>query len=207
MQNRVTGEKVYFGGADSAVLTEKAAAMLDVKPGDTVTVRDGDTERYDVTVTGITENYTSHYLYLSPELYEKLWGEEPDYDMIYIKLPEGADSAEASRLLLPEGSVIGVKSVEELVDSFSDTMKTLNYVVLVLIVSAGLLAFLILYNLTNMNVSERYREIASLKVLGFYDGEVLTYVYRENFILTGIGIVLGVFSEYCSIPSSLRRQR
>ncbi len=193
MQNRVTGEKVYFGGADSAVLTEKAAAMLDVKPGDTVTVRDGDTERYDVTVTGITENYTSHYLYLSPELYEKLWGEEPDYDMIYVKLPEGADSAEASRLLLPEGFVIGVKSVEELVDSFSDTMKTLNYVVLVLIVSAGLLAFLILYNLTNMNVSERYREIASLKVLGFYDGEVLTYVYRENFILTGIGIVLGCF--------------
>ena len=130
-------------------------------------------------VSGIIENYAHHYVYISPDLYGKTFGGEPEYNSALVKTGElTKDQRDAySSRLLAAGDIGLVNFTEDLMETFSDMIETLSLVVMVLIVSAGALALLILYNLTNINVSERFREIATIKVLGFYDREVLSYVY------------------------------
>lgn len=181
------------------ILTEKLAKMLGVGAGDTVTLNDPDGRPIEVTVTGVTENYAMHFIYMTPALYEKSFGEEPGYNTVLLNLKDGSDQSTLSERLLKDGTILGVSYSDEGMQRFVDTMGSLNSIVWVLIVSAGALAFIVMYNLVNINVNERVRELATIKVLGFYDKEVAAYIYRENNIAAGlgllVGLVLGIFLE------------
>lgn len=180
------------------VLTEKVATFLDARVGDTITVLDADHNAHQITVGAITEHYTSNYLYLTPQIYQQYFGKEPSYNMVQSKLSETGLPTEEdlTERLVAENGVLGVSSITSIQKEFKDMIHSLTYVVLVLIVSAGALAFVVLYNLSNINVTERIREIATIKVLGFYDREVSAYIYRENILLTlmgiGAGLLLGI---------------
>ena len=192
LQDRITDEK-YSLSDDGAVLTEKMAKELNVEAGDTITIRDEKKGDMTVTVEHICENYMLHYLYMTPALYEELYGETPEYNSIYYRTDdrtttEAADVGEAALQLPGALSVSYTTDLEQQVD---DMLVALDNVIVVLIVSAGMLAFVVLYNLNNINITERKRELATLKVLGFYNGEVCAYVYRENVLLTLIGALFG----------------
>jgi ABC-type transport system, involved in lipoprotein release, permease component len=190
---RTTGQDVPFTN-DGVVLTEKLAKKLQVGVGDEIYIKDGDTKKINVKVSGIIENYVSHYIYMSPSLYESVFGRKAEFKEIIAKTSNASEDFEnkLSTGLLKNPGVDSVSFTTGISKNFKDIISSLNYVVLVLIFSAGALAFVVLYNLTNINVTERLREIATIKVLGFYDREVSAYVYRENMILTIIGILLGL---------------
>ena len=141
-----------------------------------------------------------NYVYVTPNLYVQLFGEEPayNYTLLNIAKDEGVQETLAQQLV-ENGDILGVSFSTDIANSFKDIVTSLNYIVLVIIVSAGLLAFVVLYNLVNINVSERIRELATIKVLGFYDKEVSAYIYRENVVCTvmgiAVGLVAGVFLE------------
>ncbi|GAA6395978.1 FtsX-like permease family protein [Solibaculum mannosilyticum] len=198
LQERV-GHQALSLSDDGVILTEKLAKMLSVGVGDSITLTKADGRPLPTTVSGITENYAMHYIYMTPTLYNELFGEEPSYNMMLFHLAEGADQTNVSNILMTYDNVLGVSYSSDINDSFNDTISSLNSIVWVLILSAGALAIIVLYNLTNINVNERIRELATIKVLGFYDREVSAYIYRENIIssLIGVaaGLVLGIFFE------------
>ncbi len=176
----------------AALLTEKAAERLGVSAGDTVTVTRTDGRRAEIPVGGVVENYVYSYLYVSPALYRQCFGDDPVYKTLLVQERDDADTERLREDLLATGDVSAVMAVADVRSSFSDLLKSLDYIVMILIVSAGLLAFVVLYNLTNINITERQRELATLKVLGFYDGETAAYIYRENGVLTLIGTLAGL---------------
>ncbi|MBW4828253.1 MAG: FtsX-like permease family protein [Clostridiaceae bacterium] len=193
LKSRITQEKVPLTN-DGVILTEKLAKMLQIDIGDEISIIDEENNKINVKVKGIAENYVSHYVYMSPKLFEKVYGEKVRYKEFLTNTRDSSEEFEnkLSKRLLKNSEVSSTTFITGTSNSFKDTIGSLNYVVLVLIISAGALAFVVLYNLTNVNVSERLREIATIKVLGFYDNEVSAYVYRENTILTIIGIVVGL---------------
>ena len=197
MRERVSRDKVSL--ANGAVITEKAAKLLDAKVGDEITVKVQDGVSKKITVSGITEQYAGHYLYLDGEMYKDVFGQAPKYNMIYffngISLDDDVQ-AEFTEHLLKNKNVQAVIMNASSLASIYDTLKIMDLVVLVLIVSAAALAFVVLYNLTNVNITERIREIATLKVLGFYDGEVSSYVFRESIILSLLGALVGLGLGY-----------
>jgi putative ABC transport system permease protein len=146
-----------------------------------------------VTITDICENYLSHYLYIAPQLYEKLTGSPAEDNCIYMDLKkEHMDEIEnIGEALLKNDGILTVSYTNNVEDQLENMLSTLDDVIIVLIISAGMLAFVVLYNLNNININERKRELATLKVLGFYDGEINAYVYRENILLTIIGVIVG----------------
>lgn len=190
---RTSGLKVPLTD-DGVVLTEKLANTLHVGIGDEIYIKDGDTKRINVKVAGITENYVSHYVYMSPNLYETAYGEKVKFQELTAKITSTSEDFEnkLSTDLIKNSDISSISFTTGISKNFNDIISSLNYIVLVLIISAGALAFVVLYNLTNINVTERLREIATIKVLGFYDKEVSAYVYRENVILTLIGMILGL---------------
>lgn len=198
LRNRRTKEP--YALADGEVLMDEKLSMLlgDIASGDTVEISKSDTEKYDMTVSGIFENYPNHYVYMTPSTYESVFGEKPEYNALYFthSLGKEGENGIAEKILETEG-VVTVTFNSDIEESFSKMLGSLNMVILVIIAAAGLLAFVVMYNLTNINITERIREIATLKVLGFYDGEVDSYIFRENIILslfgTAVGLVLGVF--------------
>lgn len=178
-------------------LTDKCAQLLGVKAGDTIKLKD-DNKEIDAKISNIVENYVSHYIYMSKATYENLFGEKYNTNVIFLKnvdLTEAEEDELITNLMSKEG-VSSATRISSMMGMIDDTLKSLNYIVIILIVSAGLLAFVVLYNLANVNISERIRELATIKVLGFYDKEVYDYVTRETIILTIIGIVLGLFGGY-----------
>ena len=178
-------------------LTDKCAQLLGVKAGDTIKLKD-DNKEIDAKISNIVENYASHYIYMSKATYENLFGEKYNTNVIFLKnvdLTEAEEDELITNLMSKEG-VSSATRITSMMGMIDDTLKSLNYIVIILIVSAGLLAFVVLYNLANVNISERIRELATIKVLGFYDKEVYDYVTRETIILTIIGIVLGLFGGY-----------
>jgi putative ABC transport system permease protein len=179
-------------------LTDKVAQLLDVKQGDTIKLIDSDDKEVDVKVSNIVENYIYHYAYMTPETYNNLFGKEYTTNMLFTKNKQLSDEQldELSKNIMSADEVSGVSVLSTLTSQIDNMMNSLNYVVIVLIVSAGLLAFVVLYNLQNVNISERIRELATIKVLGFYDKEVYSYVTRETVLLTIIGIVLGLIGGY-----------
>ena len=189
---------IPFPGS-GAVVTEKLADKLGLAPGDSFTVERVNEEPVSLTVGGVAENYIFNYIYITPDTYVELFGEPPGYDTVLINLKEEyldeVDTAMAA--LTAAKPVAAVMDIPTLRAQFDDMFESLNAVVWLIIAAAALLAFVVLYNLTNINITERTREIATLKVLGFYNGEVASYIYRENLLLTLIGIaaglVLGVF--------------
>ena len=192
--SRTNKDEVYSLKKDEVILTEKMASLLNVKVGDELTIEDEDRGDQTVTVGAICENYMSHYLYLSPEKYEDLYGVPAEYNTIIYSVKDGKDDQieKIGTKLLSMDGVLNVSYTSSIEGRLDDMLRSLNLVIVVLIVSAGMLAFVVLYNLNNINITERQRELATLKVLGFYDGEVASYVYRENILLTIIGSVVGM---------------
>ena len=184
--------------ADGILLTDKTAQLLDVEAGDTITLKDTDDNEVQVKISNVVENYVYHYIYMSKDIYQNLYEEDFESNVILTKNFEMDDETEDNFVkdLMNEPEVASVTRISTAMNMMNDTMKSLNYVVVILIVSAGLLAFVVLYNLSNVNISERIRELATIKVLGFYDKEVYLYITRETIILTAIGLVLGLVAGY-----------
>ena len=193
LQDRTTKEK-YQLTDKGAVLTEKMAKELGVSAGDTVTIKEENEKERTVKISQICENYMSHYLYMTPAVYKAAYGKEPEYNSIYYRT-EGRTTKEAELVgeaALKLDGALSVSYTTELRQQVDDMLQSLDIVIVVLIISAGMLAFVVLDNLNNINITERKRELATLKVLGFYDKEVTEYVYRENILLTLIGSVFGM---------------
>ncbi|EUJ23198.1 ABC transporter permease [Listeria grandensis FSL F6-0971] len=178
---------------NGAVLSEKLAKLYGVKPGDSLTIKDGDNHRYKIKVTGITETYAMHYIYTTPTYYQQVFQDKPEYNtqLLQLKNTDQKWQDNFAEKLLINPAVLAVTYTNKASNAFGSTMDSLDIVIIVLIISAAALAFIVLYNLTNINVSERIRELSTIKVLGFYPKEVTMYVYRENLILSLMGIVVG----------------
>lgn len=183
---------------EGAVITTKLADKTNTKIGDTLTVswiEGSKTYEYDVVVTGIVDNYTFHYVYMTPYYFSNLIGEPITYNYLFCKVDENFTTEQKAFLEKSVNEINGVNGsvfTTVVIDNVSNIVNTLNLVVLVFIIAAMSLAIVVLYNLNNINVNERIRELATLKVLGFYNGEVSAYIYRENIFLTLIGIILGL---------------
>lgn len=201
--DRKTKEQ-YTLSDNGVILSEKTAKLLNVKEGDDIYIKDEEGNK-PVHIEHICENYLGHYMYMTPAYYETVYGEEPEYNTILFIMDETdadtlTDSSQMSsedqlqevgETLLKEDGVLNVSYMKDMEKQLDDMLRSLNLVIIVLIISAGMLAFVVLYNLNTVNIAERKRELATLKVLGFYNLEVAEYVYRENILLTFIGAALG----------------
>lgn len=221
LENRKTKQK-YELNNEGVIITEKLAKLLDIQEGDNITIKNADEKQGEVKVIGITRNYLMHYLYMSPELYKQVFSEEVKYNTMLAK--ENKEAIESAgnlqnienkkkieeakkqaqeiienrlgKQILENANISTVSFISQSKSIFDDVMQNMTFVVWILIVAAALLAFVVLYNLANVNISERIRELATIKVLGFYDNEVYEYVSRETIILTIIGILLGLVGGY-----------
>lgn len=192
-RNRIT-KKEFEMEKNSVILTEKAAQLLNVKKGDKIMLDDKDEKQAELRVTDICENYMEHYLYISPETYREIYGENMESNTIYFKMKDFDKKGlkEIGENILSKRGALNVTYTYNIQNQLDDMLESLDIVIVVLIISAGLLAFVVLYNLNNINITERKRELATIKVLGFYDKEVSAYVFRENILLTIIGVAVGV---------------
>lgn len=191
LKNRVSNEK-YTLNNDGILITEKLAKLLKVKVGDSIILKNEDNKEFKVNVSGVVENYVGHYIYMSPKLYKSTFNETVSFNEVLVNTKNGISQEKLGKDMMNLDNINSATFNTSAKSSFSDMITNLNSVVILIIVSAGALAFIVLYNLTNVNISERIREIATIKVLGFYDNEVSSYVFRENIILTIIGTVLGL---------------
>ena len=179
-------------------LTRKVAKLLDIKEDDVITISNADGEKASVKVSKIVDNYLRHYIYMDKDLYVKLFKESPKYNVVLANTKETNDDemTDLSTNLLESNLFSQVILTNDIASALDDTLENMDYVVWILIISAGVLALTVLYNLSNVNISERIRELATIKVLGFYDREVYNYVSKENTVLTAIGIALGLGAGY-----------
>lgn len=194
LNNRQTGESVTLGD-DGVIITEKFAQKTNTEVGDNITIIASDGKEVSVPVSGIVENYTFHYVYMSPAFYEETFGTEPEFNYVTAILSDNVNAAQKETLATELMKVSGIDAVAyttQTIDTFDQIINSLNLVVAIFIIAAGALSFVVLYNLSNINLNERVREVATIKVLGFRDNEVSTYIVRENIILTIIGTVLGL---------------
>lgn len=192
LNDRTSGKK-YKLSDDGVIITEKLAKLLGASAGDNIIMKDYDNNSYEVKVSNIVENYFSHFIYISPSYYEKIYNEKPVYNSQLLKLNQNKESEDISTKLMSVDKVMNVTLTSKLKESSENSAGNLNAVMLVIIISSGSLAFVVLYNLTNINISERIRELSTIKVLGFFDNEVTMYILRENIILTLLGIFTGSF--------------
>ena len=192
-----TGEKINLSD-DGIVITDKVAEFIDAKVGDEITLIDGDNIEYHLKVSGIAQNYVSNYVYMTKNFYNANM-KKFSINMILLKAIPNTSEEDLNKIseeLLNIDGVASVSVISSLMSSISDMLGTLNYVVLILVIASALLDFVVLYNLANINIGERQREIATLKVLGFYDKEVDNYINKENLIFTVLGIILGLAFGY-----------
>ena len=186
------GEQLSYPGAGEAVLTEKTAKNMGIKVGDQVVFRDNDRNGFTVRISGLCENFVSNYIYINKETYIEQMGMEPEYQGAYAVVREGVDVHEAAAVLSDMENVLAVSVTADMRQRIATMMESMDYIVFLIVACAGSLAFIVLYNLTNINITERIREIATIKVLGFYARETADYVFRENLVLTGMGAVVGL---------------
>lgn len=186
------GETVPYPGNGEVLLTEKLAELIDVKIGDTVTVSVSDTEKAALKVTGLVENYVQNYLYMTGETYAMVADKGYEPKTLLLRVNDSADEYALSAALSNTDGVSSVSVVTDTRNMIDQMMQSLNYVVALVLLSAGALAFIVLFNLGNINLTERVREIATIKVLGFHARETGAYVFRENIILSMMGIVVGL---------------
>ncbi len=192
LRHRSDHSPVELDGS-GVVIDEKLSELLDVSVGDTITL-EGD-QRVEAVVADITENYVYHYVYVTRDLYTQLYGEDYQNNVMLLAYQDGMGvdvSNQTSETLMKMDGVASYSYIATIRDSFEDSMDAINYAVVIIIVAAAALAFVVLYNLTNINITERRSELATLKVLGFYDGETTAYVLRENVFLTIFGVILGL---------------
>lgn len=205
VRTRVGHEPLSIGD-DGVVLAEKLANELGVGVGDTVRLAEQDEmgnatdKTFDLTVTGVMENYIYNYVFIGPGEYARMEGGQPAFSTYYAVT--SSDAGERAQFNDAVRAIDGVKTVaynDEVIDAYKSMLKSVGLIVIVLVVAAAALAFIVLYNLTNINITERQREIATLKVLGFTPREVSAYIYRETMLLSvigcAVGLVLGVFME------------
>ena len=197
--DRKNQENKYVLNTTGVIVSEKLADLLSIKEGDTILLENADGIRKEVNVSKITENYIMHYIYMSPDLYNETFNTRIESNVILAKTNEikEVDEEKLGEILLEDSANIsGVSFTSASEDMFKTVMDNMDMVVWILIVAAGLLALVVLYNLLNANISERIRELATIKVLGFYDREVYSYIARETIILTIIGILVGLVGGY-----------
>lgn len=190
-QNRLTKE-TYTLADEGAILSEKTAKMLGADVGDVIYLTTDGEEKKQIRIDAICENYVGHYIYLTSNYYEELYGETPFYNNYLIQIDGTQEQMEEiGEEILSHDSVLNVQYTESLIEQLDNMLTALDAVMVILVVVAGMLSFVVLYNLNTININERRRELASLKVLGFYNLEVAEYVYRENVLLTILGILVG----------------
>ncbi len=195
IRDRVTNKEYEFPMKNAAI-SEKAAKMLDIKTGDIITIRNGD-EEAKIKIDYIIENYVKHYIIFSKNTYSELFDKKPVFNTLYVNYDkESISEADFASSILKEEACLGISFVTDLENEIDKMLSVLDPVTYVLIAAAGFLSFIVLYNLNSINIMERRRELATLKVLGFYDEEVSMYIFRENIVLTilgtGLGIALGM---------------
>lgn len=201
LRNRITGEK-YTLDDTGAIITEKLAADTKTAVGEQIMFTDGDGNTYSVTVSAIAENYTFHYIYMTENVYTAATGKAPEYQYAVGNLSSTFDDSDEETLtnakgllstdLMKKDGITAVAFTSDTTESISQITDALSVVILLFFVSALILAFVVLYNLSNINIIERTREIATLKVLGFVDKEVSSYIYRENIFVSVFGMLFGV---------------
>ena len=193
LHERISRKAVPLG-EQGVVVTEKLAKTLGIKAGDTITLTNSDDLTADFTVSGVCEHYVSNYVYISPTVYEAGFGEAPSYNAILSILPEDSEETRntISADLLAMDNVASLNFTQDNVTQVLNMLNSIDAVVVLIIVCAASLAFVVLYNLSNINIAERVKEIATIKVLGFYDPEVYAYVNRESVALTLIGTLFGL---------------
>lgn len=191
---RRVGKRPVELNSEGVILTEKLGKQLGLGAGDTVTLRDSDGKTFTAPVLASVENYVFNYIYLTSGLYEETFGKEPAVNSLFARLSDTGEAAEESlsTALMDTGRVSYVTFNTQIRENFANMTRALDTVVIVLILSAAALAFVVLFSLTNINIDERMRELATIKVLGFYDRETAMYIYRENIILTILGTLLGL---------------
>lgn len=180
---------------EGVIISEKTGKLLNAKAGDTIEIKDEENGNKKVKIAHICENYMGHYIFFTPSYYEKVYGENSEYNSIFFAGQKGDTQEDYNKVgedILTQDGALSVSYMRDIEKQLDDMLKSLNLVIVVLIISAGMLAFVVLYNLNTVNITERQRELATLKVLGFYDLEVAEHVYRENVLLTFIGAAVGV---------------
>lgn len=180
---------------EGVIISEKTGKLLNAKAGDTIEIKDKENGNKKVKIAHICENYMGHYIFFTPSYYEKVYGENSEYNCIFFAGQKGDTQEDYNKIgedILTQDGALSVSYMRDIEKQLDDMLKSLNLVIVVLIISAGMLAFVVLYNLNTVNITERQRELATLKVLGFYDLEVAEHVYRENVLLTFIGAAVGV---------------
>lgn len=185
-------ELIAFPGAGELVITDKIANDYGIKVGDAVTLQNEDMQTITARVSGINQNFIYNYVYISNETYKEQTDEEAGYRNLYLNIPEDADVHLISAALMKWDDVASVTVNADTMERFSSMMRSLDLIVVFVIACAAGLAFIVLYNLTNINITERIREIATIKVLGFHKRETSSYVFRENMVLAAMGIAVGL---------------
>lgn len=186
------GRTIPYPAKGEAVLTAKTAENMGIRVGDEVVLRDSDMNRIRVKIAALCENFVYNYIYVDKETYQTQTGAQPEYKSAYAVVTEETDLHTAAAQVSDIDNVLSVSVVQDMKDRIATMMQSMDYIVALIILCAGCLAFIVLYNLTNINITERIREIATIKVLGFYAKETADYVFRENLILTGIGALIGL---------------
>ncbi len=185
-------DPVAYPGDGEVLINNGLADALGVSIGSTITIRDSEMNTLELTVSGIFDNYIYNYVFLTPQTAEGHLSGAEEIKSAYVIDREGVDTHAAAAVLIDHPDVASVSINADMQARVNAMLSSLNYVVLLVILCAACLAFIVLYNLTNININERIREIATIKVLGFYPGETASYVFRENVVLTGFGAVVGL---------------
>lgn len=185
-------EEIPFPGVGEVVLSDKVAKNYNLHVGDTITLQNEEMQTITATLSGIHENYIYNYAYISNETYEQQMGQKPEFKNVYLNLSPETDQYTVSAALMQSDNVVTVTVNEDMTGRLNSMMASLDLIVVVIILCAGSLAFIVLYNLTNINITERIREIATIQVLGFNKKETQAYVFNENMVLAGMGIVVGM---------------
>lgn len=186
------GEKMASPSSGEAVISHKIAENLGIQIGDVIELQDEDFQTIQVKISGIMQNFVFNYIYMHPDTYEQCMGKEPEYNNIYLNATPETDMHGLSAALMKMDDVTAVTINDVERQRFEAMMSTLDYIIVLVLGCAAALAFIVIYNLTNINITERIREIATIKVLGFYKKETATYVFRENILLTLVGSLVGL---------------
>lgn len=185
-------EPIAYPGVGEVVLTNKLAETFGLQVGDTITLQNEDMQTITVRIASISRNFISNYAFINSETYEEQLGQAVEYKSMYMNISENADVHMISAKLMNEENVINVSVNQDIMERLGSMLKSLDLIVLVIIICAGGLAFIVLYNLTNINITERIREIATIQVLGFNKKETASYVFSENMVLAAMGIAVGI---------------
>lgn len=191
-----SGTELKYPGEGEVLINNKLADITGAEKGDMITIEYDDTKSVKLKVCGIYRNYVSNYVYINDETYEALMNKEYEPSEVFITVSDGYDVRMVSERMNEYDGIIGISLNQDIRDRVDDMMVSLNYIVILVIACAGALAFIVLFNLSNINLTEREREIATIEVLGFYPRETGAYVFRENFILVILGIIVGLPAGY-----------